>query len=192
MPRPREFDEGQVLETVLKTFWARGYEGTSIDDLTEATGLARASLYGAFGDKARLFERAIAHYTERLAGLTTLVTESPSVRDGLRKLLDRWIEIACPTSGPRGCFLLLSAGQGSSESQFAMDLAARSNHELRKALEAAMRRGQQEGELSTGSDPGILAELFSVILRGLATSARIGESRPKLRRAAAAAMELLA
>ena len=191
MPRPREFDEGQVLETVLKTFWARGYEGTSIEDLTQATGLARASLYGAFGDKGRLFERAIAHYMERLAGLTALVTETASVREGLRKLLDRWIEIACPKSGPRGCFLLLSAGQGSNESDLAIELAAKSNHELRKTLEAAMRRGQQKGELSSTSEPGMLAELFGVILRGLATSARIGESRAELRRAAAAAMELL-
>ncbi len=191
MPRPREFDEGQVLETVLKTFWARGYEGTSIEDLTQATGLARASLYGAFGDKGRLFERAITHYMERLAGLTALVTETASVREGLRKLLDRWIEIACPKSGPRGCFLLLSAGQGSNESDLAIELAAKSNHELRKTLEAAMRRGQQAGELSSTSEPGMLAELFGVILRGLATSARIGESRAELRRAAAAAMELL-
>jgi TetR/AcrR family transcriptional regulator, transcriptional repressor for nem operon len=100
MSRPREFDEARVLDAVLQTFWAQGYDGTSIDDLLRTTGLGRASLYGAFGDKGRLFERAIARYMARLSDLTALVTETPSVREDLRKLLERWIEIACPTRAP--------------------------------------------------------------------------------------------
>jgi hypothetical protein len=68
---------------------------------------------------------------------------------------------------------------------------SKSNHQLRKTLEAAIRRGQQEGELSSASEPSMLAELFGVIMKGLATSARVGHSRAELRRAAATAMELL-
>ncbi len=55
MARPREFDEGEVLNRALATFWEHGYEGTSIDDLVAATGLGRASLYGALGDKEQIF-----------------------------------------------------------------------------------------------------------------------------------------
>jgi len=66
MARPREFDEDVVLGKVLSVFWERGYDGTSVEDLVERTGLGRASLYGAFGDKERLFERALALYLSRL------------------------------------------------------------------------------------------------------------------------------
>jgi AcrR family transcriptional regulator len=191
MSRPREFDEALVLDQVLKTFWARGYEGTSIDDLTAATGLARASLYGAFGDKTRLFERAITHYTEQISGLAELVTEAPSVREGLRRLFARWIEIACPSSGPKGCFLLLSAGLGPSGSDFASKLAARSRQALLNTLEAAIRLAQANGELARTAEPRELAGLMTVILQGIATGARVGTSRAELSRSASAAVALL-
>jgi len=182
MSRPREFDEDQVLDQVLKTFWMRGYEGTSIDDLTAATGLARASLYGAFGDKTQLFERAITRYTEKISDLAELVTVAPSVREGLRRMFSRWIEVACPSSGPKGCFLLLSAGLGPSESDLASKL---------DTLEAAIRRAQASGEFAHTREPRDLAALLSVVLQGIATGARVGASREELSRSASAALALL-
>jgi len=191
MSRPREFDEDQVLDQVLKTFWMRGYEGTSIDDLTAATGLARASLYGAFGDKTQLFERAITRYTEKISDLAELVTVAPSVREGLRRMFSRWIEVACPSSGPKGCFLLLSAGLGPSESDLASKLAARSRQTLLDTLEAAIRRAQASGEFAHTREPRDLAALLSVVLQGIATGARVGASREELSRSASAALALL-
>jgi TetR/AcrR family transcriptional repressor of nem operon len=191
MARPREFDEGEVLDAVLRTFWSRGYDGTSFDDLTRATGLGRASLYGAFGEKERLYERAITHYMERFEGLTALFTDAPSLKEGLRRMLERWLEIACPESGPRGCFLLFSAGLTQSDDDFARQLTAKSDRQLRKTLASALRRGQQRGELAAHQDPVILANLIAVIMQGLATSARVGKSRAELERAAAAAVAIL-
>src|SRR4051812_22211104 len=60
--RPREFDEGAVLDAAVQCFWARGYEATSVRDLIERTGLNGASLYNAFGDKRQLYQRALEHY----------------------------------------------------------------------------------------------------------------------------------
>ena len=60
MARPREFDEDEVLEKALAVFWAKGFEGATVDDLEQATGLGRGSLYGAFGGKHELFLRALA------------------------------------------------------------------------------------------------------------------------------------
>ncbi len=54
MARPREFNVDTVLESAMQVFWAKGYESTSLDDLCEATGLGRSSLYAAFGDKRAL------------------------------------------------------------------------------------------------------------------------------------------
>src|SRR3954467_11669196 len=62
MPRPRMFDEGDVVAAARDEFWSRGYAATSVEDLTSATGLGKGSLYGAFGDKHGLFVRALDDY----------------------------------------------------------------------------------------------------------------------------------
>jgi len=62
MPRPREFDIDTALERAMQVFWAKGYESTSLDDLCEATGVGRSSLYSAFNDKRDLYLRALDHY----------------------------------------------------------------------------------------------------------------------------------
>src|SRR5688500_13596233 len=60
--RPRSFDRDTALGQAMEVFWAKGYEGTSISDLTEAMGINPPSLYAAFGDKERLFLEAIDRY----------------------------------------------------------------------------------------------------------------------------------
>jgi AcrR family transcriptional regulator len=64
MARPREFDEGAVLDAAVLCFWKQGYEATSVRDLVEHTGITAASLYNAFGDKRELYEKALKHYVE--------------------------------------------------------------------------------------------------------------------------------
>jgi TetR/AcrR family transcriptional repressor of nem operon len=59
MARPRKFTEEDVVTAARDQFWSAGYAGTSLEDLTEATGLGRGSLYGAFGDKHALYLRAL-------------------------------------------------------------------------------------------------------------------------------------
>ena len=67
MPRPREFDESDVVAAARDEFWSRGYAATSVDDLTAVTGLGKGSLYGAFGDKHGLFLRALDDYIGTVA-----------------------------------------------------------------------------------------------------------------------------
>ena len=62
MARPREFDEDRVKEALTRVFWEKGYEATTMQDLVDATGLLKGSLYGAFGDKQALYMIALAHY----------------------------------------------------------------------------------------------------------------------------------
>ena len=64
MARPREFDEEQVLRRALEVFHAKGFDGTTLDELEQATGLGRGSLHGAFGDKRALFLKALARYLD--------------------------------------------------------------------------------------------------------------------------------
>ena len=57
MGRPRAFSESDVVASASAVFARRGFAATSVDDLVRATGVGRASLYGAFGSKDGLFQR---------------------------------------------------------------------------------------------------------------------------------------
>ena len=69
--RPREFDTEKALELATALFWRKGYEGTSLSDLTQTLGITRPSLYAAFGNKEALFRLALERY-EAKAGVDAL------------------------------------------------------------------------------------------------------------------------
>lgn len=100
MARPREFEEGEVLDRALHAFWSKGYEGTSVQDLVDETGLGRASLYGAFGDKEQLFKRVLAHYVERAGAEMSTLEDEPSALLALERLFTSWLSVTCPRADP--------------------------------------------------------------------------------------------
>ena len=191
MARPREFDEDDVLERALATFWEHGYEGTSIDELVAATGLGRASLYGAFGDKEQIFARALERYCARAGDSLGIGSDEPSARAALERMLRAMVTNSSPKSGPRGCFLLSTAVGGDAPS-VARDAYADYTARLERALTALVRRGQESGELSRAGDAPSLARMLTVILKGIAASARAGRSKAQLEAAIETALALVA
>lgn len=88
MPRPRSFDEADVLAKARDAFWLNGYTATSISDLERATGLSRTSLYQAFGDKRQLYGRVLAAYREEgHARVRRMLAAAPDLRAAVRGLL---------------------------------------------------------------------------------------------------------
>jgi len=106
MARPRQFDEVQVIEKVMKVFWDKGYEATSMQDLVVASGLLKGSLYGAFGDKQALYLAALRHYdrTRIQAGIDMLNGEG-SARQKIARLFDNVIESTKRGEFAGGCLL---------------------------------------------------------------------------------------
>lgn len=176
MARPREFDENEVLDQALDVFWRQGFDATSVEDLVQATGLGRASLYGAFGDKEQLFKRALDHYLARASREEeALLDDTVSARDKLRALFATRIPGVCSKSGPRGCFLLLAGTSGGSP-EIAREALALASAKTHKILTAILRQAEAQGELAKGADPEALARFIDVLLNGLATSGRAGMS----------------
>jgi len=88
MARPRSFDPNEALDLARDVFWRKGFQGTSLDDITAATGLAKPSLYAAFGDKNALFLKVLDRYHERIvANAERVLMEGPSARDAI----ERWL-----------------------------------------------------------------------------------------------------
>ncbi|WP_428641515.1 TetR/AcrR family transcriptional regulator [Roseibium sp.] len=100
--RPRNFDEAAALEAAMNVFWQKGFEATSLDDLTKAMGLSRSSFYGAFGDKQSLFLRAVQHYSNN--GIRTLRQVAQTAGgDAIGAMMEA---ISDPKGGTKGCLLV--------------------------------------------------------------------------------------
>jgi TetR/AcrR family transcriptional regulator, transcriptional repressor for nem operon len=144
LARTPEFDEDKVLDAALREFWRKGYEATSLNDLLEATGLARQSLYNTFGDKHGLFVAALRRYVDRGVGQFSRMLESGPVRAAIRCAFE-----GNPRSNNRecGCFVVNSATELLPRDPEVGRLVAAALAGQERALADALRRGVREGEL---------------------------------------------
>ena len=107
--RPRAYDPQAALARAAATFWKAGYAGTSLDDLAEATGMNRPSLYAAFGDKRDLYLKTLEHYREESRALAQQVlADNPPLRVFLKRFYDRALDLYFG-DGPRGCYTIGTA-----------------------------------------------------------------------------------
>jgi len=179
--RPREFDVDEALEKALTVFWRRGFEGTSISDLTEAIGINRPSLYAAFGNKETLFRLALDRYVETGPGaLHRAALEQPTAKRVVETLFRTVAEGLTDPCHPAGCLAVQGALSCGEASQAIKDeLIARrcaGEAELRQRLE----RARSEGDLPSDSDPAALARFVATLLQGMSVQAAGGASREEL------------
>jgi AcrR family transcriptional regulator len=186
--RPREFDIDQALDRALRVFWRKGYEGTTLPDLTKAMGINRPSLYAAFGSKEGLFRKALDLYDEGPAAYVREALKEPTARAVVEQLLGGAIDVLTDRRNPRGCLMVQGAlACGEAAESIRRELVAR-----RLAGEAAIRarllRALSEGDLPVDSHPADLARYVVAVLNGIAVQAAGGASRAELRRVAAVAL----
>ena len=181
MGRPRAFDRDKVLDQALHVFWERGYEGTSIADLTEAMGINPPSLYAAFGNKETLFREALDRYEARRDEIMAEAFAALTAREAMTRLLEGTADRLSDKDKPRGCLMVQGALCGGEECDAVKrDLASR-----RAAGEAMIRerlkRAKREGELPKDADPAALARFVSTVMQGMAVQASGGATRKELR-----------
>ncbi|WP_454195166.1 TetR/AcrR family transcriptional regulator [Nocardia sp. Marseille-Q1738] len=185
--RPRSFDRDVALEQAMRLFWARGYEATSIGDLTAAMGIGAPSLYAAFGDKATLFSEAVASFGARYGGfvvraLAEEATAEAAVRRILREAATEYTRPDCP----HGC-LVISAGVNTTNAEIAdllRDMRNRNIDTLAGRIQADIDAGLLPGHV----DARMLARYVATVMQGMSHAARDGASRAELERVAELAM----
>ena len=186
--RPREFDVEQALDRALNVFWRKGYEGTTLPDLTKAMGINRPSLYAAFGSKEGLFRKALDRYAEGPACYVREALNEPTARAVAERLLSGAIDVVTGRRNPRGCLMVQGAlACGEAAESVRRELVSR-----RLADEAAIRerfeRAMSDGDLPVDSHPADLARYVVAVLHGIAVQAASGASRAELRRVAEMAL----
>ena len=178
--RPSNFDHEEALEKALQVFWAHGYEGTSMAELTEALGINKPSIYAAFGNKEELFRKALARYTSGPAAFVREAMKEPTVRQVVEKFLLLAVDFFSDRSTPNGCMIVqaaLTGGQGSSEIQQEL-IAYRKNFEtsFRERFDLAKEQGDLPQHVNTKQ----LAKYIATIHQGMSVQATSGATREEL------------
>jgi AcrR family transcriptional regulator len=189
--RPISFDKDVAMEAAMLLFWERGYEGTSVSDLTQAMGLNPSSIYAAFGDKHALFQLAVKRYMEMRAQYAGKAMEEPTLEKVVRALFDNTVAFLTTPGHPPTCMTLAGAVGCSVDASSARDIMT----EIRKQNEAAMRKrflqARKRGELSKDINVDDYTRYLSSILAGLSIQAANGSTKAELKRTAQMALRHL-
>lgn len=186
--RPRGFDREAALDKAIRLFWTKGYEATSVRDLTSELGIGAPSLYRAFGDKEQLFHEAAQVYDAQYGGfIDAALAEEPSGTQAALRILREAPGRYTRRGLPAGC-LIVSGDIGTTNAAVSHEL-----HGIRNAKARALRKRLQQdltdGLLPADADPGALARYVMVLTAGLAHAAYDGISRAELTRVAQVAID---
>lgn len=173
MGRPRAFDPSTVLDQATEVFWRHGFRATSLDDLVAATGLNRPSLYGAFGDKAQLFETCLEHYENKWMGpLLTQAATEPTSLDALISIIRGLGSLQQSRTLPGGCLVVFTHAESRGLPPEMRERARRRHQTLTQLCEDLLSRARAEGILHPDTPMKGLAGMVVAQIYGNALIAR--------------------
>lgn len=181
MARKKEFEREIVLERAMNVFWAKGYEATSIQDLVDAMGINRASLYNTFQDKQHLFNDAIAYYIGTIINPVLERLSQPNAsRQAIVDHFQSLIQHCLSDATQRGCLMTNTIIEmGLQEPIVAFHLKA-SLDKLESAFITTLKRAQDQGEISPNKDITALASYLVTSMQGLRVMAKLDPNPHKL------------
>jgi TetR/AcrR family transcriptional repressor of nem operon len=193
MPRPRGFTEPDVLIAAREAFWATGFAGTSLDDLTAATGLGRGSIYGAFGSKRDLFLRVFDGYCAEVAAAARrdLDGDAPGAMARLSAYVRRLAAQVAADTARRGCLLAKGTAELSEHDAAVQRRARAALDEIAERLAAVIAQAQEQGAIVRTLREGDLARMVLATLRGIDALGKAGMDGAALRGVAESTLALI-
>lgn len=188
--RPRAYDPQAVLQQVLQTFWCKGYADTSMDDLCEAAGVNKASLYAGLGDKAQLYRLALQAYVTQVGEGMRAALDEPGqpLSQALKKLMARTVALY---QAGRGCFMVSTAPMVAWQDEAVRSLMQQALAGQAAVLAARFERARREGDVVGAVPDQVLAGLVAALMHSLSLRARAGVPEPELGRWAQAQLALV-
>ncbi|MCP2236670.1 transcriptional regulator, TetR family [Prauserella halophila] len=188
--RPRGFDRDAALDQAIRLFWRKGYEATSVRDLSEELSLRQPSLYNAFGGKHALFEEAVGVYDRRYGGfIDAALDEEPTAPQAIRRILAEAPARYTREGLPRGC-LVAAGDQGTDDERIRTTLSRlreQKTDDIRRKIETDMTAGRLAGSIDAAGQAGYVM----AVLSGLVQRARDGAPRRELEQIAGVASVVL-
>ena len=173
MPWEKDFDVDVAVDRAMKVFWAKGYEPTSISDLTQAMQINKGSLYNAFGSKKALFTRALLKYDreKRQAAIRQLEAMDDPVAS-IRTLFDSLIAESQADVECKGCLLVNTALDLPNHSEDIQEMVTSALEDLRRFFERTIRLAQERSQVPANLDPRQAATSLLTQVVGLRVLAR--------------------
>lgn len=191
--RPRAFEPEAALGKAMNTFRDGGFAATSLDDLSEAMGINRPSLYGTFGDKRDLFLKAYERYRAEMAS-TFAPAFDPALT--LRQMLEKIYAIALDVylageNGPRGCFTVMTATSEAMADPEIRPLVQKALGSTQRTLAKRFQAAVETGELPPTADVQVLSQIASSTVEALAIRSRARVPRAELEAIARGTVDLI-
>jgi TetR/AcrR family transcriptional repressor of nem operon len=191
MARPREFDEGTVLDAAVLCFWKQGYEATSIRDLVAETGITAASLYNAFGDKRALYQKALDHYIEASVADRIRRCGMLPPRQAIEAFFEDIVKRSLNDRDRKGCMLVNAALDMAPHDPAFRRIVADVLLGIEAFFLACIRAGQADGTVTRSLPAETLSRNLLGVLMGIRVLARVRPERALLEDVATPALALL-
>ncbi|WP_371127013.1 TetR/AcrR family transcriptional regulator [Variovorax sp. YR216] len=185
----RQFDEDEALERVLAVFWRKGYGATSMQDLAEATGVLRGSLYNAYGGKEAMFLAVFDRYKARYLADAAKALDKPDIETALTDFFAFSIRSMTTGKPSRGCLTTKTATDESADSAEIHAALGSLLDGLEELLQQRFARDDAHGRLQL--PPAQAARLVVTMTRGIVVMERIHGDAAKLRATASALVKVL-
>ncbi len=184
----RQFNIDEALESAMRVFWRRGYEGSSIAELTAAMGINAPSLYAAFGSKEGLFHKALDRYAAGPASYIPKALKAPTARAVAEQLLAGAVELYTRRGNPGGCLGVKGALAASDDAEAVRRELAERRIGGEEAVRHRLQRAKSERDLPSNADPAALSRFLWAVIYGMGVESAGGAGRRQLKDVAAIAM----
>ncbi|RKN43207.1 TetR/AcrR family transcriptional regulator [Streptomyces hoynatensis] len=192
MGRPKQFDPDVAVEQAMEVFWRKGYAGTTPQDLVDALGIGKGSLYHAFGSKHALFEQALRRYRDgQTRALVEMLDEPGPVKARLRRTLGLLVTEDLAGPDRRGCMAVNAAAEVAGVDEAAAGLVRQMLDVTEGAFRALVEEGQRSGEIAAGRDAAALGSLLTNTVVGMRILARVADGPDRLHRVIDAVVDSL-
>ncbi|MER6002501.1 TetR/AcrR family transcriptional regulator [Nonomuraea angiospora] len=192
MGRPKQFDPDVAVGHAMDVFWRKGYAATTPQDLVDALGIGKGSLYNTFGSKHALFEAALSRYRDsQAAALIEMLEEPGPVKDRLRRALRLLSEMDLADPDRRGCMAVNTAAELGQADENAAQLVRRMFDRTEDAFRALVEEGRRTGEIAADRDARAVGSLLLNTVVGMRLLARVADGPDRLTRVVDAVVDSL-
>ena len=166
-----------IIEKTAPLFNVKGFEGTSLSDLTEATGLTKGALYGNFSDKEEIALEAFQYSIRKVKDLIRKdLGAAKSNKQQLFSLLDFYSHYVKNPPVPGGCPLLNTAVEVDDHRTSMRKVVAREINATVDFITDLLTKGIKAGEFKRNTRARELAYTFFCCIEGAVMFSRVERS----------------
>jgi TetR/AcrR family transcriptional repressor of nem operon len=173
MARTKDFDEDEVLNKAVDLFWLKGYNGTSMQDLVDALGISRSSLYDTYGDKHTLFLKALESYQCSASGkVCSIVSSDKPAKQAIKELLEFITYELIKDKSHKGCFMVNAEVEIAPHDAEVSQLICQNDQQVEEAFYKVIKKGQESGEITNQQDARALTRFIFNNVKGIRVTAK--------------------